>query len=75
MQPFTLAEVQALIGCATVGFRQYFITRFLTGLHTGEVHGLKWKCVDFERRLIMVRETFVLGVVESARSEGSQRDC
>jgi integrase len=48
--------------------------RFFTGMRTGEVHGLKWKYVQFDRRLILVRETFVLGEDEYTKTEGSQRD-
>ena len=48
--------------------------RFLTGLRTGEVHGLQWQYVDFARRLILVRETFVLGEDEYTKTDSSQRD-
>lgn len=74
VQPFTLTEVQTLIGRARADYRHYFITRFFTGMRTGEVHGLKWKYVDFERRLILVRETFVLGEDEYTKTDSSQRD-
>ncbi len=74
VQPFTLAEVQTLVGRVRADYRSYFITRFFTGMRTGEVHGLKWKYVDFERRLILVRETFVLGEDEYTKTDSSQRD-
>lgn len=74
VQPFTLTEVQTLIGRARADYRNYFITRFFTGMRTGEVHGLKWKYVDFERRLVLVRETFVLGEDEYTKTDSSQRD-
>ncbi len=48
--------------------------RLLTGLRTGELHGLKWKFVDFERRQILVRETRVRGHVEYTKTDGSQRE-
>jgi integrase len=74
VQPFTLAEVQTLIARARADYRHYFITRFFTGMRTGEVHGLKWKYVDFDHRLILVRETFVLGEDEYTKTDSSQRD-
>ena len=43
-------------------------------MRTGEVHGLKWKYVDFDLRIIRVRETFVLGEDEYTKTDGSQRD-
>jgi integrase len=47
---------------------------FFTGMRTGEVHGLKWRWVDFERRLILVRESIVLGEEDDLKTEGSMRD-
>ena len=74
VQPFTLGEAQTIIGTSRPDYRHYFITRFFTGMRTGEVHGLKWKYVDFEHRLILVRETFVLGEDEYTKTDSSQRD-
>ena len=55
-------------------WRNYFTVRFFTGMRTGEAHGLKWKYVDFDKRLILVRETFVLGEDEYTKTDSSQRD-
>ena len=43
-------------------------------MRTGEVHGLKWKYVDFDRRLILVRETVVDGEETYTKTDSSQRD-
>jgi integrase len=43
-------------------------------MRTGEAHGLKWKYVDFENRLILIRETFVLGEDEYTKTDSPQRD-
>ena len=43
-------------------------------MRTGEVHGLKWKYIDWDLRIIRVRETFVLGEDEYTKTDGSQRD-
>jgi integrase len=42
-------------------------------MRTGEAHGLKWKYVDFANRLILIRETFVLGEDEYTKTDSSQR--
>ena len=55
-------------------WHDYLQFRFLTGMRTGEGNGLKWKYVDFERRLILIRETFVLGEDEYTKTDSSQRD-
>ena len=74
VEPFTLDQVQQILTTVRADYRDYFTVRFLTGMRTGEAHGLKWKYVDFERRLILVRETFVLGEDEYTKTDGSQRD-
>lgn len=74
VQPFSLAEVQLILARVREDYRPYFTTRFFTGMRTGEVHGLKWKYVDFERRLILVRESIVLGEEDELKTEDSQRD-
>jgi integrase len=43
-------------------------------MRTGEVDGLKWKFVDFERRTIYIRETIVAGREEYTKNDYSQRD-
>ena len=72
--PFSLTDVQRILGTVRIDYKQYFVTRFFTGMRTGEVHGLKWKYVDFDLRVIRVRETFVLGEDEYTKTDGSQRD-
>lgn len=74
VKPFTLAEVNKIIETAREDYKQYFIVRFFTGMRTGEVDGLKWKYVDFERRIIMVRETFTWGMEDYTKTDASQRD-
>jgi integrase len=74
VQPFTLNEVQSMLAVVRVDWRDYFLVRFFTGMRTGEAHGLKWKYVDFDRRIILIRETFVLGEDEYTKTDSSQRD-
>lgn len=74
VMPFTMAEVQLLISTVREDYRPYLITRFFTGMRTGEGNGLKWKYVDFDRRLIYVRESIVLGEEDELKTDGSMRD-
>ena len=74
VEPFTLDEVQRLLGVVRADYHDYFTVRFFTGMRTGECHGLKWKYVDFDNRLILIRETFVLGEDEYTKTDSSQRD-
>ena len=74
VDPFSLEDVQRILATVRVDYRNYFVVRFFTGMRTGECHGLKWKYVDFDRRIIRIRETFVLGEDEYTKTDGSQRD-
>lgn len=74
VQPFSLEEVQLLIRTVRPDYRDYLLVRCFTGMRSGEVDGLQWKYVDFERRLILIRETRVLGEDEYTKTDSSQRD-
>lgn len=74
IEPFSLQEVQTILARVRPDYRAYYTVRFFTGMRTGEVDGLKWKYVDFEHRLILVRETIVNGIEEYTKTDGSQRD-
>lgn len=74
VEPFTLDEVKLILASIRPDFKSYYTVRFFTGMRTGEVDGLKWKYVDFEKRLILVRETIVLGEDEYTKNDSSQRD-
>jgi len=72
--PFSMEEVKTILDTVRPDFKSYYTVRFFTGMRTGEIDGLKWKYVDFERRLILVRETIVLGEDEYTKNDASQRD-
>ncbi|QLI81226.1 site-specific integrase [Chitinibacter fontanus] len=74
VQPFTLTEVRLIIDSVRPDFKNYYTVRFFSGMRTGEIDGLKWKYVDFERRMIMVRETIVAGEEDYTKTDSSQRD-
>jgi integrase len=72
--PFNLEQVQAILATVRADFRDYYTVRFFTGMRTGEIDGLKWKYIDFERRQILIRETIVAGEEDITKTDGSQRE-
>lgn len=74
VEPFTLSEVSQIINTVRNDFKQYYTVRFLTGMRTGEIDGLKWKYIDFVNRQILVRETIVSGHEDYTKNDGSQRE-
>lgn len=74
IHPFTMDEVGSLIATARPDYTDYFTVRLLTGLRSGEVHGLRWRHIDLTRRQILVRETYSQGRIEYTKTDGSQRN-
>ena len=75
VQPFSLDEVQRILDTVRPDYRDYLTVRFFTGMRSGEVNGLKWRNVDLERNLILVRETVVNGQEEDGvKTDTSLRD-
>lgn len=74
VEPFSIEEVQQILSTVRRDFFPYYTARFFTGMRTGEIDGLQWRYVDFEKRLILVRETVVDGKVTYTKNDGSQRD-
>lgn len=74
VKPFTLEEVRKILNGVREDFRSYYAVRFFTGMRTGEIDGLKWKYIDFERRLILVRESLVDGKTAETKTAASVRD-
>ncbi|MCK7552959.1 tyrosine-type recombinase/integrase [Marinobacter goseongensis] len=74
IEPFSMDEVDKILKHVREDYRIYYLVRFYTGMRTGEVDGLKWEYVDFEKREILVRETLVHGQAEYTKTDGSQRE-
>lgn len=72
--PFTLEEVSSILSAVRLDFANYYLVRFFTGLRTGEINGLKWQYVDFDRKLILVRECLLNGRTEYTKNDGSYRE-
>lgn len=74
IEPFSLAEVNKIIETVREDYRNYYTLRFFTGMRTGEIDGLQWKYVDFERKQILIRATLIAGKTEYTKTNGSQRE-
>lgn len=73
VMPFTLEETWLIINSVRSDFRNYYLTRFFTGMRTSEVDGLRWKNVDLKRKEIMVAEALVDGKMGDTKTAGSTR--
>lgn len=73
IQPFSIDEVRKIIDTIRSDYKNYITVRFFTGMRSGEAHGLRWKHIDFDRRQILIRETYHNGHVDYTKTDGSQR--
>jgi integrase len=68
------AEVNAILTAATGRWRPLLITAVFTGMRASELRGLTWRDVDFEAKLIHVRQRAdQWGVIGSPKSEAGHR--
>ena len=74
VEPFSLDEVKTIITTVRSDFKSYYTTRFFTGMRTGEIDGLQWHYIDFERREILIRQALVDGELGATKTDGSARD-
>ncbi|MBY8965016.1 DUF3596 domain-containing protein [Algiphilus sp. NNCM1] len=73
IDPFSLEEVERFLAVVDPDWHAYYTVRFFTGMRTGEIDGLKWRYVDFNRREILIRETRVRGERETPKTGSSER--
>jgi integrase len=66
-------EIRALIGVLEPRERTLVLLDLGTGLRMGELMGLKWADVDFERRQINITRSIVKQVVGPCKTEASQK--
>ncbi len=74
IEPFSLEEVMLILEKVRKDYQPFYTLRFFTGMRTGEIHGLKWKYIDFERRQILIRESFVMDQMTDTKTDSSCRE-
>lgn len=74
IEPFSLEEVNLLVAHIRKDYKNYLIVRIFTGMRTGEIDGLKWEYIDFDRKEILIRETWTYDRMEYTKTDSSQRE-
>jgi integrase len=69
----TVAEIPALLAELAEPCRTVTLAAVLTGLRRGELFGLQWQDVDFDKCVIHVRRSIVDQVVGNTKTAGSSR--
>lgn len=71
---FTINEVTDILQNIGEKHKPMFVLSFFTGMRWGEILGLQWKDIDFERNIISVNQTVVMGEILDPKTEESIRD-
>ena len=74
IKPMSMEEVNLFLDNVSERYRDFFVAAFFTGMRFGEMAALKWKHIDFQMRLIKVRETRVKGEEGRPKTRKSVRD-
>lgn len=72
---FTLTpeQVRALLGVLKQPYRTMVLLAVLSGLRRGEIFGLKWRCIDWSERSILVSEASYEGHTAAPKTKASRR--
>jgi len=62
LRPFSLSEIQSILNAVKGQSRNLIATLFYTGMRAGELIGLKWEYVDFDKNTITIRRQVVGGI-------------
>ena len=74
IHPLSIDEVHRFLDAVLPFYKDFFIVAFFAGMRFGEMAALKWKHVDFHRRVLTIRETRVRGEEGRPKTPGSVRD-
>lgn len=71
----TKTEINAMLDKADGRWRPFLVTAVFTGLRASELRGLRWEDVDFDGRMLHVRQRAdAWGKIGSPKSEAGTRD-
>ncbi|MGF1794231.1 site-specific integrase [Photobacterium profundum] len=73
IDPFSLQEVELVLNHVPNEYYAYYITRFFTGMRTGEVDALMWGDIDFTNKTLTVQRSLRKGELSGLKTEGSHR--
>jgi integrase len=74
IKPLSMEEVDHFLECVMPFYRPFFAVAFFTGMRAGEMSALKWKNVDFDRKIIKIVEARVYGEEDRPKTNSSYRD-
>ncbi len=72
--PFSIAEINAILNASEGQVKLLFQFAFFTGLRVSELIGLRWKDIDWQKQSIYVEETIVAKETKGPKTEAGVRE-
>jgi len=73
IEPFSLEEIDKILNSANGQDKNLIATLFMTGMRTGEMIGLMWSDIDFEKKEISIKRTIGRGHIGTPKTYSSIR--
>ena len=73
IEPFSLDEIEQILNSAVGQDKNLIATLFMTGMRTGELIGLQWSDIDFEKEEISIKRTIGRGRIGTPKTLSSIR--
>ena len=73
IHPFSISEISQILEKAEGQNRNFYALAFFTGMRSGEMIGLKWRDLDFEKLEIHIQRSRKMGVDALPKTESSNR--
>jgi len=74
IKPLSMEEVDCFLDVVNQFYKPFFVVALFTGMRAGEMAGLKWDNVFFDRKSIKVVETMCYGLEGRPKTNSSYRD-
>jgi integrase len=69
---FTIDQLQRILAIAEEPWHTMFCILTMDGLRAGEVLGLQWRDIDFDRQLLHIRRSAWYGKIQTVKSQASE---
>lgn len=73
VKPFTIQEMMRIIQEATGEIQVFVALGFFTGMRSGEMIGLRWEDINFDRREISIKRAIRMGNISTPKTQSSVR--
>lgn len=73
IHPFNVNQIKVLLSNAEGQFKNFIATAFFTGARSGELLGLRWDDIDFDKKEITIRRSIKMGQINLPKTINSIR--